>query len=841
MPRRPRSPRPVRRLVRPHAVFAAVVVVALTFGGAQLSGRAAPPRAMTAQDATPETEDATALDLAAATLDAADLPEGARLTSERYIPRAEQGVYLSAEEVEETGLIGFYESSYSLPDSQLTIRGYAEEYEDAAGAERGFALLEDESGLPDGASQDRPVDGVEGDDEEVTTVDFDAGGGFRIQGVDATVRLGRTVAGVAMENYGGTEAPDADLVDDLIVTVAERLEAVSSGEDVAGRDVALPGALLTATEDEPLTIEGYLAPAEVVPDALGDARDAVVGAYGRTAGIRFANATETPPVLFVNLALVSFDDTAAAEQTLYALDGLTLPSVLPPPLDSFRQQATTPAISEVDAFAETWRAFLPGGPIDSVRLGFVLGERLAIVEVAGGATLNAAHDAAVLIAEAQRDCLLDGDVCGEALPVGDIQDLALNEAEPIAPVDGADADRQATFDAVWNEINDRYLYRTGRQNVLFPNYHELDWGAVRAEYERDALAADTDEEFYGIVAAMVDELGDQHTGFLSPEDTEINAALFAGELMYAGIGVDLAGADLILQVFPGSPAEEAGLQRRDRIEAVDGDPLPFDDLVALREVVEGVNRLLAPSQIPDDMGGPLTLTVRSPGEEPRDVEVERDTGDAPIVPSGMRLPRDEGIGYLVVPDFVAPDLQERVIEILDDMLAEGPLDGLVLDLRANPGGSVALLETFLGLFVEGDVGTFYSRDGQLPAPILVDAQPMRAELDDVPLVVLTDDRMYSASEVGTAVLQDQGRATVVGVTSPGDVEVLRQSFYEDGSSLYIVLGVFALPGSLVEGVGNIPDVPVLLDWTTYPFADDPQIQAGIETIRAGDAPTGTTE
>ena len=575
----------------------------------------------------------------------------------------------------------------------------------------------------------------------------------------------------------------------------------------------------------------------MLPDALDEVRDGIEGAFARTVGVRFKSGPTAPPVLFVNLFQATFASTEEAEQALYALDDLTLPSLLPPPTDSLRQQATTAAISDVDAFAESWRAFLPGGPIDSSRLGFVLENRLVIVEVAGGANLNAAHEAAVLIAELQRDCLLDGERCAESLPVDEIQDLALIDAEPIAGVEDADPDRQATFDAVWNEINNDYLYRTGRQNALFPNYHELDWGAVREKYEQMALDAETDEEFYQTIAAMVDELGDQHTGFLSPEDTEINSALFAGELYYAGIGVDLAGADLILQVFPGSPAEEAGLQRRDRIEAVNGEPLPVDDLVALREVVESVNRLLARDQLPDDPGGPITLTVRSPGEEPREVEVERDTGEAPIVPSGMRLPQDDGIGYLVVPDFVTPDLQERVIEILEEMLDEGELDGLILDLRSNPGGSVALLKNFLGLFVEGDVGTFYYRDGRLPEPIRVDRQEFAAELEDVPLVVLTDDRMYSASEVGTAVLQSKGRATVVGVTSPGDVEVLLQSFYDDGSSLFLVRGVFVLPGKLVEGVGNIPDVPVLLDWTDYAFEDDPQILAGIETIRSGDAET----
>jgi carboxyl-terminal processing protease len=171
------------------------------------------------------------------------------------------------------------------------------------------------------------------------------------------------------------------------------------------------------------------------------------------------------------------------------------------------------------------------------------------------------------------------------------------------------------------------------------------------------------------------------------------------------------------------------------------------------------------------------------------------------------------------------------------MLDEGDLEGLILDLRSNPGGSVSLLQTFLGLFVEGDVGAFYHRDGSLPESIRVDRQAFADELEDVPLVVLTDDRMYSASEVGTAILQDQDRATVVGVTSPGDVEVLLQSYYDDESSLFLVRGVFALPGEQVEGVGNIPDVPVLLDWTDYSFEDDPQILAGIETIRSGGADT----
>jgi carboxyl-terminal processing protease len=101
----------------------------------------------------------------------------------------------------------------------------------------------------------------------------------------------------------------------------------------------------------------------------------------------------------------------------------------------------------------------------------------------------------------------------------------------------------------------------------------------------------------------------------------------------------------------------------------------------------------------------------------------------------------------------------------------------------------------------------------------------------LPLVVLTDDRMYSASEVTTSILQNEGRATVVGVTSPGDVEVLIPFDFEDGSRLYLAVQLFDLPGRMVEGQGVIPDVPVLEDWTRYPFADDPQIAAAVGVIQ----------
>src|SRR5215207_9789535 len=284
--------------VRPLFSLMAVLLLIPAFGSVQLSGRAAPPAVVQGDAATPATTDVDRIDLAAIVVDAADLPDGVRLMSEQYVSVDE---YIEAASggdpgitrgLEDSGFVGYYTSTYSLPGSQLTVRSYAEEYEDEQGAAAGFAILEDETGIyPDGAAEDRDVPGVDGDDEEITTVDFDAGGGIRVQGIDATVRLGRIVAGAAVENAGGSDEPDPDLASDLIVIVAERIEAVAAGDNVAGRDLALPAALLQPSTGEPVVIEGHLAPSEVLPAALEEARDSIEGAFARTVGVRFKGGT----------------------------------------------------------------------------------------------------------------------------------------------------------------------------------------------------------------------------------------------------------------------------------------------------------------------------------------------------------------------------------------------------------------------------------------------------------------------------------------------------------------------------------------------------------------------
>ena len=139
------------------------------------------------------------------------------------------------------------------------------------------------------------------------------------------------------------------------------------------------------------------------------------------------------------------------------------------------------------------------------------------------------------------------------------------------------AARDELFEQVWLTVNDNYLY---------DDFKGVDWEAVHDEFKPKALAAPSAPEFYLVLSEMVARLDDDHSYYISPwqaieEDERIN-----GEVNYVGIGIlfnrEKKGQEiLVVYVIPGSPAEKAGLQRRDRITDVNGVPLSKDEDLSL--------------------------------------------------------------------------------------------------------------------------------------------------------------------------------------------------------------------------------------------------------------------
>lgn len=370
---------------------------------------------------------------------------------------------------------------------------------------------------------------------------------------------------------------------------------------------------------------------------------------------------------------------------------------------------------------------------------------------------------------------------------------------PPSPTPLGMAMRRQIFAEVWSTINEHYLYA---------DFGGVDWAALREEYEPRVETTTTDAGFYELVGQMVARLGDDHSRFLPPQAAQRQDALSSGREEQVGIGVvalHLRDALLIQHVFPDSPAERAGLRPRDRIVAIDG-------------------MFFTNSDIQGPEGSQVRLTVVRPGADSRDMVITRRRVEGRITPIARRLPDD--IAYLGITTLWVNDMDQQVRQALREVSAGKPLQGLILDLRSNPGGWRSVLTGILSHFIGGEVGSFTSRKGDIPLAIAPAADP---DLRGVPLVVLVDSGTASYAELIAAVLQGQAGAVVVGAPTAGNTETIYSYELTGGARLWVAQEGFRLAaGDSIEGLGVQPDIAVLEDWTRYSEQQDP---AMIEALR----------
>jgi C-terminal peptidase prc len=382
-----------------------------------------------------------------------------------------------------------------------------------------------------------------------------------------------------------------------------------------------------------------------------------------------------------------------------------------------------------------------------------------------------------------------------------LQPTALPTSEPLTL-----QERRQIFDEVWHTVNQHYLYA---------DFGGVDWAAMRDEYAPRVVADQTEEAFYGDMAEMVARLDDHHSRFLPPAAAQAQDATASGYEVAVGIGIvaqpKVDGA-FIQMVFPDSPAARADLRPRDRIIAVDGRPYVVSD-----------------GDLQGPAGSSLRLNVVRPGEKPRDVVLVRQEIQGRIAPYYRRFPGD--IGYVWVPTLWVSDMDEQLSGALTELVADGRLRGLILDVRANGGGWSKVLSGILSHFVRGQVGMFFDQRHVRP---LVIAPPAGPDLRGLPLVVLVDNDTASYAEVLAAVLQRENHALVVGQPTSGNTETIYAYTLKDGSRLWLAQEGFRLQnGANLEGAGVQPDVPVDVDWTRYSEDDDPQLLEALRVLGAG--------
>lgn len=292
------------------------------------------------------------------------------------------------------------------------------------------------------------------------------------------------------------------------------------------------------------------------------------------------------------------------------------------------------------------------------------------------------------------------------------------------------------------------------------------------------------------VEGMLRALGDRWSTYYGR--SEFSSFQDALEGRYAGVGLWLrsssAGAPGVEvgSVQPGSPAARAGVLTGDVVVAVDGTDVSTADVPVVAALLRGDDRTR------------VRLAVRR-GSATRSLMLTRTTFTTPDV----TVERLQGDIIRVTVTAFTRGVGRDVAAALDSH--EGPVGGVVLDLRDNPGGLLDEAVAVASAFLDGGPVVSYERRGR-------DAQTLEAFAGGdttTPLVVLVNPATASAAEVVAAALQDRNRAVVVGTRTYGKGSVQEPSRLSDGSALELTVGRYVTPaGRSLEGVGVEPDVVV---------------------------------
>ena len=328
-------------------------------------------------------------------------------------------------------------------------------------------------------------------------------------------------------------------------------------------------------------------------------------------------------------------------------------------------------------------------------------------------------------------------------------------------------------------------------------YEQLDlfgdiFQRIRTEYVEEV---ETEELIEAAIDGMLTSL-DPHSSYLSPDDAENMRVQTRGE--FGGLGIEVTQEDGFVKVvspIDDTPADGAGIEAGDFITHVDGESILGLTLDKAVDLMRG------------PVGSEIVITVVREGEaDPFDVTIIRDT----IKLTAVRA-RTEGTSVVLrvttFNDQTYPNLKDGLEEQIEEAGGMENVNGIVLDLRNNPGGlltqAIKVSDAFLD---EGEIVSTRGRDPQ-------DGERFNATPGDLtggkPIVVLINGGSASASEIVAGALQDHHRAIVVGTKSfgKGSVQTV-MPLRGDGAMRLTTSRYYTPSGRSIQALGVSPDIIV---------------------------------
>lgn len=328
---------------------------------------------------------------------------------------------------------------------------------------------------------------------------------------------------------------------------------------------------------------------------------------------------------------------------------------------------------------------------------------------------------------------------------------------------------------------------------------------------------DVDEETLteGLYKGYAESLGDPYSAYYNAEETTELEESISGE--YSGIGAVMmqdaaSGVITITQVYEESPAKEAGIKADDILYKVEDTEVTGEDLSEVVTWIKG------------EEGTAVDITVLR-GADAKEITMTatRRKIEAQTVTYEMK---ENKIGYIDVMEFDAVTA-EQYEKALEDLESQG-MQGLIVDLRSNPGGSLdTVVEMLDRMLPEGTLVTVNTKAGE--------EEVYKSDEEhqfDKPLVVLVNGYSASASEIYAGTIQEYGTGKIVGTQTYGKGVVQQLFDLKDGSSLKLTIAEYLISGEKsINGVGVIPDVEVEYEYDEEEPQKDSQLEKAIEILQ----------
>ena len=331
--------------------------------------------------------------------------------------------------------------------------------------------------------------------------------------------------------------------------------------------------------------------------------------------------------------------------------------------------------------------------------------------------------------------------------------------------------------------------------------HIADMQGLKALLKQNYLYDFTDDQIYeGSLKGMFANLGDPYTSYYSPDEFSKLMETLNGR--YQGIGVSVQaskeGYIKAISVFDNSPAKEAGIEPGDYITKVNGTAFTADQL---EEAV---------AEIKGEPGTSVNLTIlrveeNSTNSKEFDVKVDRADVNIDTIDDDIVEIDGKKIGYIHIMAF--DDVTWNDFSESFNRLKSQDIDGLILDVRNNPGGALDVVINIADNFLdEGTIVTTKEKDGSETV------EKSNGDFDDIPLTIIQNENSASASEILAGALKDRGRAKVVGSQSFGKGVVQKIFNLQNGAGAKITISEYFTPnGTQINKVGVKPDIEVEAD------------------------------